>query len=188
MAAEMKRGANVALTREIPGLRGIVLGLHWDAGSERALTDNLVVATILCDAQSRALSEEHFVFFNQLQSPDQSVQQAEQALGSDDEQVEVDLTQVPADVQRIVIVLYVNDGPAQRRTLGQLKGCRLRVLDLADNRELVRSENLAPGLTNETALSLAEVYRLGGDWKFKVIGQGYSHGISGLATDYGLSL
>jgi tellurium resistance protein TerD len=188
MVAEMKRGANVALTREIPGLRGIVLGVDWDAGSERALTDNLVVATILCDARSRALSDEHFVFFNQLQSPELSVQQLEQAMGSDDEQIEIDLARVPAEVERIVIVLYVNDGPAQRRTLGQLKGCVLRVLDLADNRELVRSENFAPALSSETALSLAEVYRLGGDWKFKVIGQGYSQGISGIAADYGLTL
>lgn len=186
--AIMKRGANVSLTREIPGLSAVVLGVSWNAGAETALTDNLVFAAILCDANNRALSDEHFVFFNQLSSPDLSVQQLEEALGGDQEQIEIDLTTVPPNVDRIVLVLYVNDGPAQRRTLGQLRGCALRVLNLADNRELVRSEDFAPGLESETALALGEMYRHDGEWKFKVLGQGYSKGIAGIATDYGLSL
>jgi tellurium resistance protein TerD len=188
MVAEMKRGANVALTREIPGLRGIVLGVDWDAGSERALTDNLVVATILCDARSRALSDEHFVFFNQLSSPEESVAQRDSALGDDVEQIEVDLPSVPAEVERIVVLLYLNEGIAQRRSLGQLRDCHIRVLNAADNAELVRSENLAPVLTTETALALGELYRHQGGWKFKVIGEGYTAGISGIAKDYGLRL
>jgi tellurium resistance protein TerD len=184
----MKRGANVALTREIPGLTGVVLGVSWNAGSETALTDNLVFGAILCDVNNRALSDDYFVFFNQLSSPELSVRQLEQALGGDQEQIEIDLASVPPQVDRIVVVLYVNDGPAQRRTLGQLRGCTVRVLDLADNRELVRSEDLAPALDAETALALGEVYRHDGEWKFKVLGQGYSKGIAGIASDYGLTL
>ncbi len=186
--AEMKRGANVALTREIPNLRGLVVGVSWNAGHESALADNLVMATILTDSANRALSNDHFVFFNQLSSPDLSVQKLEQALGGDQEQVEIDLGSVPAQVERVVIVIYVNDGPAQRRTLGQLKSCRVRVLNLADNAELVRSEELATVLREETALALGEVYRHDGGWKFKVLGQGYSKGIAGIASDYGVSL
>lgn len=184
----MKRGANVSLTREIPGLTGVVLGVSWNAGAETALTDNLVFAAILCDANNRALSDDYFVFFNQLSSPDMSVQQLEQALGEDQEQIEIDLARVPANVDRIVVVLYVNDGPAQRRTLGQLRGCIVRVLNLADNRELVRSEDFAASLDAETALALGEMYRHDGEWKFKVLGQGYSKGIAGIANDYGLTL
>lgn len=184
----MKRGANVALTREIPGLSGVVLGVSWNAGAETALTDNLTFGAILTDRNNRALSDQHFVFFNQLTSPDLSVKQLEEALGGDQEQVEIDLDKVPADVDRIVVVLYINDGPAQRRTLGQLRGCAVRVLNLADNKELVRSEDLAPALESETALALGEMYRHDGEWKFKVLGQGYSKGIAGIATDYGLTL
>ena len=186
--AEMKRGANVALTREIRNLSGLVVGVSWNAGSETALADNLVMATILCDKANRALSDDHFVFFNQLSSPDLSVQQLEKALGGDQEQVEIDLGSVPAEVERIVVVLYINDGPAQRRTLGQLRSCRVRVLNLADNAELVRSEELSGALRDETALALGEVYRHDGDWKFKVLGDGYAKGITWIATDYGLSL
>jgi tellurium resistance protein TerD len=186
--AEMKRGANVALTREVPGLTGLVLGMSWNAGAERALDDNLVFAAILCGQDGRARSDGDFVFFNQLRSPEVSVQQLEKALGGDNEQIEVDLAAVPADIDRVVVVLYVNEGPAQRRTLGQLRSCVIRVLNAADNSELVRSEELASAFDAETAVALGEIYRHGTGWKFKVLGQGYSRGVTAIASDYGIPL
>ncbi|MCW2524870.1 MAG: stress protein [Frankiales bacterium] len=186
--AELKRGTNVALTREIPTLRSVTLGVKFSAGAEKSLTDNLVVAAILCDQANKALSDEYFVFFNQLQSPEESVVQRDAALGEDNEQIEVDLPQVPANVERVVVVLYLNEGIVQRRTLGQLRDCHIRVLNAADGVELVRSENLASFMTSETALALGELYRHQGGWKFKVIGDGYSKGIAGIAADYGVSL
>jgi len=185
--AEMKRGANVALTREVPGLKRLVLGMSWNAGTEHVLDENLVFAAILCGADGRARNDQDFVFFNQISSPDESVQQRDAALGGDRDQIEVDLTAVPDEVDRIVVVLYVNEGPAQRRTLGQLRSCVIRVLDAADNRELVRSEELASAFTAETAVALGEIYRHDG-WKFKVLGQGYSKGIAGIAADYRIPL
>jgi tellurium resistance protein TerD len=186
--AEMKRGANVALTREVPGLTGVVLGMTWNAGAERVLEDSLVFAAILCGPDGRARSDQDFVFFNQLSSPEQSVHELEKALGGDNEQIVVELGAVPAEIDRIVAVLYVNDGPAQRRTLGQLRSCVVRVLNAADNRELVRSEELARSFDTETAVTLGELYRHEGGWKFKVLGQGYSKGVAGIAADYGIPL
>lgn len=187
MAAPLKRGANVALTREIPSLTGVVVGVLLSS-AERVLTDNLVVATILCDAHSRALSDEHFVFFNQLSPPDLSVTRLHTAVGHDTEQIEVDLALVPPEVARVVVVAYVNEGVVAHRSLGQLREASIRVLDLRGNAELVRSENLAPGLSTETGLVLGELYRHEGGWKFKVIGQGYAGGLRAMATDFGLSL
>ena len=184
----LKRGENVALTREIPSLSSVVLGVRWDAGPETALDASLVAATLLCDRSSHVLSDEHFVFFNQLISPDLSVEQLGAAVGGDKEQIEVDLPDVPPEVERIVVALYLNDGVAARRTLGQLRSCSIRVLDRADNRELVRSEELAAVLAGETALVLGELYRHTSGWKFKVIGQGYESGLRGVAMDYGLQL
>jgi tellurium resistance protein TerD len=188
MGRTMRRGSNVALTKEIPSLTGVVLGVRFTAGAETVVTDNLVVAAILCNPASKALTRQHFVFFNQLSSPDLSVKQVEEALGDDDEQIEIDLLDVPADVARIVVVAYLNDGIAQRRSLGRLRDCTIRVLDLRDDTELVRSENLAIGLTDETGLALGEMYRHQGGWKFKVIGDGYGNGIADIAADYGLHL
>jgi tellurium resistance protein TerD len=186
--AEMKRGANVALTREVPGLTGLVLGMSYSAGAEHVLEESLVFAAILCGPDGRARSDKDFVFFNQLSSPDESVHQLEQALGGDREQIEIDLRAVPPEIERIVAVLYINEGPGQRRTLGQLRSCVIRVINAADNHELVRSEELASALSAETAVALGEIYRHDGGWKFKVLGQGYAKGIAAIATDYGIPL
>jgi tellurium resistance protein TerD len=184
----MKRGANVDLTREVPNLVSVVLGVAFSAGAETVLTDNLVVAAIMCDVAGKALSDDYFVFFNQLNSPDLSVTQLEQVMGSDKDQIEIDLNDVPENVSRIVVLLYLNEGAGPRRSLGQLRDLTIRVLNLAGNVELVRSENLSVGLSQETALALGEMYRHNGDWKFKVLGSGYSNGIAGVASDYGLTL
>ena len=184
----MSRGANVALTREIPGLRRLVVGITWNSGGERALDDNLVLASVLCDGASKALSPEHFVYFNQLSSPDESVTQLESAMAGDNEQVEIDLADVPPEVARIVLLAYLNDGTAQRRTLGRLRNLTVVVRESPSNRELVRSEDLAPARSTETAVVLGEVYRNGPDWKFRVVGEGYATGIAGVASDYGLPL
>lgn len=188
MAAPIKRGVNVEFTREIPGLTRVVAGVRFAAGAEKVLLDNLVLATLLCDKNRKVLGPEHFVFFNQLMTPEESVTERDTALGSDAEQVEIDLAHVPAAVERIVLVAYVNDGLAAKRTFSQLKDCTVRLLNAAGNTEIVVSENLAPGFSTETAAVLAEVYRYGQHWKFKVVGEGYANGIAGIARDYGLPL
>ncbi len=62
------------------------------------------------------------------------------------------------------------------------------MLNADGNTELVRSEELARTLQSETAVVLGELYRHDGGWKFKVLGQGYSKGVAGVAADYGIPL
>ncbi len=119
--ARMNRGANVALTREIPGLTRLVVGVAWDAGSERVLADNLVLALLLCGPEQPVLSGEHVCFFNQLTSPEDVGLRARRPPWRRPGAGEVDLQRVPAEVSRLVAVLYVNEGTPQRRTLGQLR-------------------------------------------------------------------
>ena len=184
----LAKGANVALTKEIPNLSGIVVGVRWDAGTERVLAENLTLLTLLCGADPKVLSQEHAVYFNQLVSADLSTAQLEQAMGGDTEQVEVELSGVPAAVERIIFIVYVSEGSGANRNLGQLRDCTLRVLNLATGAQIISTVNLAAGLSKETALTLAEVYRHAGDWKFRVLGAGYSNGLAGVARDFGVAL
>lgn len=185
---ELARGANVELTREIPSLRSVVVGLRWDASTEPVLDANIVGATLLCDQDSQLISAEHFVFFNQLVSPDLSVAEREQAVGDDREQVEVDLPDVPEQVQSLRFVLFINDGSGIKRTLGQLRSCSIRVINSEGEAELIRSVDLADGLGPETALVVGDLYRHSTGWKFRVVGQGYDTGLRGVARDHGLAL
>ena len=45
-----------------------------------------------------------------------------------------------------------------------------------------------PQLGTETALVVVEVYRRGGAWKVRAVGQGYANGLAGIATDFGVSV
>ena len=188
MAPPLPRGANVALTKENPSLTGVVLGVRWDTGADTVLHDNLVAAVMLCGADHKVLSDRHFVFFNQLVSPDASVARLEELLGDDKEQIEVDLQAVPAEVERIVVMVYLNEGSTALRSLGQLRTCSVRILNLADNRELARSEDLAPALSTETAVVIGYLYRYKAEWRFRVVGQGYSAGLKGVAQDFGVPM
>lgn len=184
----MAKGANVALTREVPGLSGVVIGVDWDAGPERFLGESLTLLTVLCGADRKALSQQHVVHFNQMVSADLSTSHVEQVMGDDDAQVEVDLAGVPDEVERLVFVLYVNEGGGGRRTLGQLKKLVVRVLQLSNGSSVVSTVDLAAGLGGETALTLVELYRHAGDWKLRVLGAGYSDGLKGVARDFGVEL
>ena len=188
MVNQLPKGANASLTKENPGLRGVVVGIDWDAGAERVLADALTLMAVLCDERGKAVSDEHVVYFNQLVSVDLSTAQLDQVLGEDDEQLEIDLGAVPSEVDRIVVIVYVNEGVTGRRTLGQLRRCTLRVLDLDGGAVLVQTVNLAAGLDSETAVALGQVYRRGEEWKFKALGAGYSTGLAGVAEDFGVSL
>ncbi|MFW0789039.1 TerD family protein [Gordonia sp. CPCC 205333] len=184
----MQRGANVELTREIPTLAHVMLGIDWYSGGETIIDQNLVFAAILCDEAGHARSAGDFVFFNQLSDPNLSVQQLDSKLGPDKEQIDIDLHAVPESINRIVAVLYLNEGTSRRRSLGQLRRCVLRVVNNDDDVELVRSEDLAPAFDSETAATLGEIYRHRGGWKFKVLGQGHTTGIRGIAADYRIPL
>jgi tellurium resistance protein TerD len=184
----MAKGANITLQRELPDLKGVVFGVDWDSGGERVLDDNLALLTVLLGPNGQALSPEHVVYFNQLVSADLSTAQLEQALGGDDEQVEVELTGVPDEVARVVFVLYLSEGSGSSRTLGQLRRLVIRLLNLDGGASIVSSVDLAEGLTSETALKLAELYRHSGQWKLRVLGMGYSSGLAGAAKEFGVPL
>ena len=102
-------------------MRHIVVGVSWNARAEPVLQDNLVMAAVLCDEVNKAVSAEHFVFFNQSTSPDLSVSQWRRRSPVTRSRWKIDLPDVPPEVFRIALVLYVNEGTAARRTLGQLR-------------------------------------------------------------------
>jgi tellurium resistance protein TerD len=188
IVSPVAKGANIALQRELPDLTGVVFGVDWDSGGERVLDDNLTLLTLLVGANGQALSPQHVVYFNQLVSADLSTAQLEQALGNDDVQVEVELTGVPDEVAKVVFVLYLSEGSGSSRHMGQLRSLTVRLLNLDGGASITSSVDLAEGLSSESALKLAELYRHSGQWKLRVLGMGYSAGLAGVAKEFGVPL
>lgn len=191
MALTLQKGANLSLTKEAPGLTRATVGLGWDARSTDGSAFDLDAAALLVGADGKVRSNTDFVYYGQLADADGSVvHQGDNLTGEgdgDDEQIVVDLTKVPADVERVVFTASIYDADARSQSFGQVRNAYIRVVDAGNDNEVVRYD-LSEDYATETALVFAELYRNNGDWKFKAVGQGYSNGLAGIAGDFGVQL
>ncbi|GLX53108.1 hypothetical protein Shyhy01_60580 [Streptomyces hygroscopicus subsp. hygroscopicus] len=186
MSATLAKGGNVSLSRQAPGLTAVTVGLGWQAGSGCELD----AGALLCDGSGWVPSDEHFVRRDNPRSPDGSVRHSGRGgpVGGDDQRIRIDLTRVPAAVDKVVFPVFPNGAAGHGDTFGQVRQARIRVLDEDGDTELARFELTGAALGNETALVLGELYRHGADWKFRAVGQGYASGLAGLAGDYGVTV
>ncbi|MFF2142956.1 TerD family protein [Kitasatospora sp. NPDC058190] len=184
MSVALTKGGNVSLGKQAPGLRVVRVGLGWTAGGGY----DLDASALLCGASGKVLTDQHFVFFNNLQSPDGSVRHQGGAGGGDDrERIEVRLAEVAADVEKIVFSVAIYEAAQRRQTFGQVRGAYIRLSDADGGTEVARYD-VRPEAGSETAMVFGELYRHGADWKFRAVGQGYASGLAGIAADFGVDV
>jgi tellurium resistance protein TerD len=191
VGVSLTKGGNVSLTKSAPGLTSIVVGLGWDARTTTGADFDLDASAILVDANGRVVSDSHFVFFNNLRSPEGSVEHLGDNLtgagDGDDEQLRVTLPVVPAEVDKIVFPVSIYEAESRGQSFGQVRNAFIRVVNQADNVELARYD-LSEDASTETAMVYGELYRNGAEWKFRAVGQGYASGLVGIARDYGVTI
>jgi len=191
VGVSLSKGGNVSLTKEAPNLTAVVVGLGWDARTTTGSDFDLDASALLTNDQGKVLSDQHFVFFNNLRSPDGSVEHTGDNLTGegegDDEVINVNLAGVPADVAKIVFPVSIYDAETRQQSFGQVRNAYIRVVNAADNRELARYD-LTEDASTETAMVFGELYRHGTEWKFRAIGQGYASGLRGIAQDFGVNV
>ncbi|MBB1255152.1 TerD family protein [Streptomyces alkaliterrae] len=191
MGVTLAKGGNVSLSKAAPNLTRVEIGLGWQARATTGADFDLDASALLC-AGGRVLGDEYFVFYNNLKSPDGSVEHTGDELvggtgGGDDETVLVDLTLVPPQVDKIVFAVSIHDADARRQTFGQVTNAYIRVVNQADGNELARYD-LTEDASSETAMLFGELYRYGQEWKFRAVGQGYASGLRGIALDFGVNV
>jgi len=191
MGVSLSKGGNVSLTKQAPGLTAVLVGLGWDERTTSGQDFDLDASALMLNAVGRVLSDQHFVFFNNLTSPDGSVEHTGDNLTGagegDDEQIKVDLSRVPAEVDRIVFPVSIYEADNRHQNFGQVRNAFIRVVNQADEGELARYD-LSEDASSETAMIFGELYRRDGDWKFRAVGQGYSSGLAGIARDFGVNV
>ncbi|WP_329131687.1 TerD family protein [Streptomyces sp. NBC_01476] len=190
MGVTLAKGGNVSLSKAAPNLTQVQIGLGWRARSTTGADFDLDASALLC-ANGRVLGDEYFVFYNNLKSPEGSVEHTGDDLvggsGGDDETILVDLSLVPAAVDKVVFPVSIYDADARVQTFGQVSDAYIRVLNQADGVELARYD-LTEDASTETAMIFGELYRYGGEWKFRAVGQGYASGLRGIALDFGVNV
>jgi len=191
MGVSLSKGGNVSLTKAAPGLTAVAVGLGWDVRSTTGVDFDLDASALGLAENHKILSDEYFVFFNNLKSPDGSIEHTGDNLTGegegDDEVINVDLANVPAQVTSIVFPVSIYDGDSRGQSFGQVRNAFIRVVNAADKSELARYD-LSEDASTETAMVFCELYRNGPEWKFRAIGQGYASGLAGIARDFGVNL
>jgi tellurium resistance protein TerD len=191
MAISLQKGGNVNLSKEAPGLSKLTVGLGWDVRATDGAAYDIDSSVFLLKADGKVRADQDFIFYNNLKSADGSVQHSgDNRTGAgegDDETVNVDLSKVPADVDKISVCVTIHDADARRQNFGQVQKAFVRCVNAATNQEIARYD-LSEDSSTETAMVFGEIYRNGGDWKFRAVGQGYAGGLAALAKNYGVSV
>jgi tellurium resistance protein TerD len=192
VSVTLTKGGNVSLSKEAPGLTAVVIGLGWQARTSSGADFDLDASALMLGANGKVLSDAHFVFFNNLSSPDGSVEHSGDDLTggsgtSDDEQIKVNLPAVPPEVETIVIAVSIYDAENRRQSFGQVRTAFIRVVNQADDTEITRYD-LTEDASTETAMIFGELYRRGPEWKFRAVGQGYSDGLRGIVRNFGVNV
>jgi tellurium resistance protein TerD len=191
VGVSLSKGGNVSLSKEAPGLTAVTVGLGWDVRSTTGTDFDLDASAIACKADGKVLSDQHFIFFNNLKSPDGSIEHLGDNLTGegegDDEQVNVNLTTVPAEIDKIVFPVSIYDADNRQQNFGQVRNAFIRVVNQTGAAEIARYD-LSEDASTETAMVFGELYRNGAEWKFRAVGQGYAAGLRGIAQDFGVNV
>ena len=192
MAISLAKGQKIDLTKTNPGLSKILIGLGWDIkrydGGEQF---DLDASSFLLGAGSKVTSDDDFIFYNQPKHKSGAVEYlGDNRTGEgegDDEQIKVDLSKVPADIQEISFTVTIHEADVRKQNFGQVENAFIRVVDEGNNKELIRYD-LGEDFSVETAIVVGKLYRQGGEWKFQAIGSGFSGGLAALGRNFGVNI
>jgi tellurium resistance protein TerD len=190
MAVSLAKGQRVSLDKVAPGLTNVFVGLGWDVKVvDSGLDFDLDASVFLVGANEKLVSDKHFIFYNNLTSPDpsKSVEHTGDNLtgagDGDDEVIKVNLPAVPADIDKIIITVTIHDAQARGQNFGQVQNAFVRIVNSQTNEEVVRYD-LVEDYSIETALIMAELYRKDGEWRLNAVGSGYQGGLQSLLDRY----
>ena len=202
MAINLQKGQRIDLTKGNPGLSRILVGLGWDPVQSRggggflgALFGGGNTQNIDCDASvlmlgadGRIRNNSDVIYFGNLKSIDGSIQHTGDNLtgdgDGDDEQILVDLSRVPAQVDKLVFIVNIYDCVKRNQHFGMIQNAFIRVVNAESNQELIHF-NLTDNYSGKTCLVVSEIYRQGSDWKFAAVGNGINvPGLGELVRSY----
>lgn len=197
MSVNLQKGQKVDLTKGNAGLRKVMVGLGWNAAQNSLGTFGGKTQDIDCDAiafllgsDGKLASSGDVVFFNNLRHASGCVlHQGDNLTGEgegDDEQIMVDLSNLPQKYERIVILVSIYKATDRSQHFGMIKNAFIRLVDADKSKELC-IYNLSENYSGMTSMVFGELYRYKGEWKFNAVGQPMQvWSVAQLAERYGL--
>jgi tellurium resistance protein TerD len=180
MSINLKKGGSINLTKQMPKLNKVMIGLGWEMSAH---TLDLDASVFMLGASNRLISDEYFVFYNNLKSPDGAVQHlGDNRSGSaedDDEVILANLEAINPAVQDIVICVSIHDAIARRHNYGLLRDAYIRIVDVDNQKEIARYD-LDASHAMENAVVFGRIRKSGGEWHFHAASQGTESELQGL--------
>ena len=190
MAISLQKGQRISLDKVAPSLNAAFIGLGWDVNATDTGKDfDLDASVFLLNSQEKLISDEHFIFYNNLTSPDpdQSIKHMGDNLTGegegDDEVIIVDLRKIPDNVERIVVTVTIHEADKRKQNFGQVRNAFVRLVDVETKDEVLRYD-LEEDFSIETALIMTEIYRKNSEWRMNAVGSGYQGGLQALLNRY----
>lgn len=194
MSISLQKGQKVSLSKERAGLSRVIVGLGWDEVQQKRGFFAKKTEPIDCDASAimlingKLIRKEDLVYFGNLNHMTGTVQHMGDNLtgagDGDDEQIVIDLASMPAEYDRIVLVVNIYQALKRNQHFGLIENAFIRIVDQRTNQEICRYD-LTENYSGMTAMIFGEVYRHNGEWKFNAIGQGTTDpGLGELAHRY----
>ena len=182
MSISLQKGQKVSLSKESKGLSNVLVGLGWDAVEQRSgLFGLFKAADIDCDATAILLKNGKFVdktdvvYFGNLVHKSGTVRHMGDNLTGegegDDEQILIELSRVPQEYDKIVIVVNIYSAVQRKQHFGMIQNAFIRLVDARNNKEMCKY-NLTENYSGMTAMIFGEIYRYNGEWKFNAVGNG----------------
>lgn len=185
------KGQKVSLTKGNPNLNKIHVGLGWDVNQFEGADFDLDASVFMVGENEKVPNTSYFIFYNQLSSPEGSVQHTGDNLtgegDGDDESVKVELSKVPASIKKLVFTCTIHEAQLRRQNFGRVKNAFIRVVDEETGREVVRFD-LSEDFSTETSIVVGEIYRHNGEWRFNAVGAGYNTTLADFCAKYGVNI
>jgi len=164
------------------------IGLGWDTNSSSTGSAfDLDASLFILGDNKKIITDEHFIFYNNLVSPDGAVEHTGDNLtgdgDGDDEQVKIDLSKIDAKVSEICVVVTIHEAEARRQNFGQVRNSFIRIFDTVSNQEILKYE-LEEDFSIETAVEFGRIYKREGKWKFEAVGVGMKGGLQDYLNKY----
>jgi tellurium resistance protein TerD len=184
MGINLKKGGSLNLTKSLPSLKKILIGLGWEVTAKNL---DLDASIFMIGANGKLLSDEYFVFYNNLRSPDGSLQHlGDNRTGSeeaDDEIILANLDLVHPNATELLVAVSIHEAKNRNHSFGLLKDAYIRIYDVEQKLELFRYD-LDANHGSENAVVFGSIKKIDSEWHFFANSVGNTNELQGLVDIY----
>lgn len=164
------------------------IGLGWDTNtSSTGSAFDLDASVFILGENKKLISDEYFIFYNNLKSPDGAVAHTGDNLDGegegDDESIKINLNSITSQATEIVIVVTIHQAEERKQNFGQVHNSFIRIFNTDTQEEILKYE-LEEDFSVETAVEFGRIYKRNGQWKFEAIGVGQKGGLQEYLNTY----